>query len=157
MTLTQQIIIVAALAFSISSCHSFTTSSSITPSSRTIPSLVQTFATVENTASVGNLHGQSACFLPILQNDDEYIAPRIVQVCVWYYLNMVIRMCLILFIRGVLRWCHVIVNRENKTIRWRSEMKYNCWERRKLFDDNLFLCVVLSVYWIRFIICTCHM
>ena len=88
MTLTQQTITVAALAFSISSCHSFTTSSSITPSSRTIPSLVQTFATVENTASVGNLHGQSACFLPILQNDDEYIAPRIVQVCTIYYLNI---------------------------------------------------------------------
>ena len=111
MTLTQQTITVAALAFSISSCHSFTTSSSITPSSRTIPSLVQTFATVENTASVGNLHGQSACFLPILQNDDEYIAPRIVQVCTIYYLNMVICVCLILFMRGVSRWCHVIVNR----------------------------------------------
>jgi hypothetical protein len=28
----------------------------------------------------GNLHGQGSCFLPLLQNDEEYIAPRIVQV-----------------------------------------------------------------------------
>ncbi|EJK68636.1 hypothetical protein THAOC_10166 [Thalassiosira oceanica] len=30
--------------------------------------------------SVGNLHGQGSCFMPLLQNDEEYIAPRIVQV-----------------------------------------------------------------------------
>eukprot|EP00984_Skeletonema_dohrnii_P023316 scaffold12398_cov155-Skeletonema_dohrnii-CCMP3373.AAC.1 len=29
---------------------------------------------------VGNSHGQGSCFLPLLQNDDEYIAPRIVQI-----------------------------------------------------------------------------
>ena len=101
MTLTQQIITVAALAFSISSCHSFTTSSSIAPSSRTIPSLIQTFATVENTASVGNLHGQSACFLPILQNDDEYIAPRIVQVCTILFKHGNLCVLNIVYERGV--------------------------------------------------------
>lgn len=26
------------------------------------------------------MHGQSSCFLPLLQNDEEYIAPRIVQI-----------------------------------------------------------------------------
>jgi len=26
------------------------------------------------------MHGESSCFLPLLQNDDEYIAPRIVQI-----------------------------------------------------------------------------
>lgn len=36
---------------------------------------------LDSTANAaGNLHGQGACFLPLLQNDDEYIAPRIVQV-----------------------------------------------------------------------------
>jgi len=30
--------------------------------------------------SVGNLHGQGSCFMPLLQNDEEYIAPRIVQI-----------------------------------------------------------------------------
>jgi len=31
-------------------------------------------------AALGNLHGESACFLPLLQNDEQYIAPRIVQI-----------------------------------------------------------------------------
>eukprot|EP00956_Cyclotella_meneghiniana_P015762 scaffold24459_cov75-Cyclotella_meneghiniana.AAC.3 len=35
---------------------------------------------LEGTITEGNLHGQGACFLPLLQNDDEYIAPRIVQI-----------------------------------------------------------------------------
>jgi len=30
--------------------------------------------------STGNLHGESACFMPLEQNDEEYYAPRIVQV-----------------------------------------------------------------------------
>jgi hypothetical protein len=30
---------------------------------------------------VGNLHGQNACFLPLEQLDQDYYAPRIVQVC----------------------------------------------------------------------------
>eukprot|EP00578_Thalassiosira_sp_NH16_P024189 CAMPEP_0181100382 /NCGR_PEP_ID=MMETSP1071-20121207/13163_1 /TAXON_ID=35127 /ORGANISM="Thalassiosira sp., Strain NH16" /LENGTH=192 /DNA_ID=CAMNT_0023183107 /DNA_START=353 /DNA_END=932 /DNA_ORIENTATION=+ len=34
----------------------------------------------DDDASVGNLHGQSSCFMPLLQNDEEYIAPRIVQI-----------------------------------------------------------------------------
>lgn len=33
-------------------------------------------------AAVGNAHGQGSCFLPLLQNDEDYIAPRIVQVSV---------------------------------------------------------------------------
>jgi hypothetical protein len=37
-------------------------------------------ATPMQEAAVGNMHGQGSCFLPLLQNDDEYIAPRIVQV-----------------------------------------------------------------------------
>jgi hypothetical protein len=36
--------------------------------------------TMSNSGTVGNLHGQSSCFLPLLQNDEDYIAPRIVQV-----------------------------------------------------------------------------
>ena len=31
---------------------------------------------------VGNLHGDAECFLPLLQNDEECIAPWTVQVCV---------------------------------------------------------------------------
>ena len=42
--------------------------------------------TMSNSAgTVGNLHGQSSCFLPLLQNDEDYIAPRIVQVCIFLY------------------------------------------------------------------------
>ena len=37
-------------------------------------------ATTRRHARVGNLHGDAACFLPVLQNDEEYIAPRTVQV-----------------------------------------------------------------------------
>ncbi|KAL7543935.1 hypothetical protein ACHAXR_013361 [Thalassiosira sp. AJA248-18] len=78
MTLTQTII-TASLAIT-TSCQAFSTSSSSTlsrPTSRS--SLLQTSATTLK-ASVGNLHGESACFLPLLQNDEQYIAPRIVQI-----------------------------------------------------------------------------
>ena len=33
-------------------------------------------------ARVGTLHGDAECFLPLLQNDEECIAPWTVQVCV---------------------------------------------------------------------------
>ena len=82
--------ITAALAIS-GGCvvHAFSTgkiaSSSSSSSSRT--RIQQTssslFSTTENTASAsaaGSIHGENSCFLPLLQNDDEYIAPRIVQV-----------------------------------------------------------------------------
>jgi hypothetical protein len=39
----------------------------------------RTYAAAASTAT-GNLHGQGSCFLPLLQNDEDYIAPRIVQV-----------------------------------------------------------------------------
>lgn len=42
---------------------------------------------------VGNSHGQGSCFLPLLQNDDEYIAPRIVQVS-FVYTNFMVVLCL---------------------------------------------------------------
>jgi len=72
-------------------CHAFQTSSSpclsLTKLRRTSPShpsssLLQMSAmTMSNSAgTLGNLHGQSSCFLPLLQNDEDYIAPRIVQV-----------------------------------------------------------------------------
>ena len=54
--------------------------------------------TLKDTA--GNLHGESACFLPILQNDDEYIAPRMVQVCtcfsICYYIDACFSVCVCL-------------------------------------------------------------
>ena len=31
--------------------------------------------------SIGSLHGQNSCFLPLKQLDQDYCAPRIVQVC----------------------------------------------------------------------------
>ena len=31
--------------------------------------------------SKGSLHGENACFLPIKQLDQDYYAPRIIQVC----------------------------------------------------------------------------
>ena len=79
MTLTQIIIIASALA--LPSCHAFTTGDCSTTKSTTTSrsSLLQTSATTMN-AAIGNLHGQSSCFLPLLQNDEDYIAPRIVQV-----------------------------------------------------------------------------
>ncbi|KAL7514615.1 hypothetical protein ACHAXN_011957 [Cyclotella atomus] len=59
-----------------------TTASAFTPAlhpSRTSPSSSSSrLGSTLNAA--GNLHGQEACFLPLLQNDDEYIAPRIVQI-----------------------------------------------------------------------------
>ena len=76
----------AALAIS-GGCvvHAFSTGKIASSSSRT--RIQQTssslFSTTENTASAsaaGSIHGENSCFLPLLQNDDEYIAPRIVQV-----------------------------------------------------------------------------
>ena len=65
--------------------HAFSTGKIASSSSRT--RIQQTssslFSTTENTASAsaaGSIHGENSCFLPLLQNDDEYIAPRIVQV-----------------------------------------------------------------------------
>jgi len=37
-----------------------------------------------STASVGGLHGQNSCFLPLEQNDEEYYSPRIVQIAGMY-------------------------------------------------------------------------
>ena len=44
----------------------------------------RTYAAAASTAT-GNLHGQGSCFLPLLQNDEDYIAPRIVQVRFFSY------------------------------------------------------------------------
>lgn len=72
----------AALAITGAGCHAFSTNDISSSALRTISrrsSLVKTSATTES-ASVGNIHGQSSCFLPLLQNDEEYIAPRTVQI-----------------------------------------------------------------------------
>mmetsp|Transcript_14391 Transcript_14391/g.21679 ORF Transcript_14391/g.21679 Transcript_14391/m.21679 type:complete len:232 (+) Transcript_14391:108-803(+) len=61
--------------------HAFT--SSLPPSRRTSNSCSTSSTSVAATpmqTEVGNSHGQGSCFLPLLQNDDEYIAPRIVQI-----------------------------------------------------------------------------
>jgi len=34
-----------------------------------------------STTSLGGLHGENSCFLPLEQVDEEHYAPRIVQVC----------------------------------------------------------------------------
>lgn len=70
----------ATLVICGSSSDGFTGNESIRHPSQTSTSLVQTSATVDSTVSVGNLHGQSSCFMPLLQNDEDYIAPRIVQI-----------------------------------------------------------------------------
>ena len=74
-----QITITAAFALAITSCRAFTTSSSTPSQTISRASIIQSPATTMN-AALGNLHGESACFLPLLQNDEQYIAPRIVQV-----------------------------------------------------------------------------
>ena len=51
------------------------------PAARTSPSATALSASIDTAAeSIGNRHGQGSCFMPLLQNDEEYIAPRIVQV-----------------------------------------------------------------------------
>ena len=50
-----------------------------TSSSSSSSHRARTYAAAASTAT-GNLHGQGSCFLPLLQNDEDYIAPRIVQV-----------------------------------------------------------------------------
>ncbi len=52
----------------------------------------------EIAASPGNLHGEAACFMPLEQNDEEFFAPRIVQV----RRLMKILLCLKRFTRNVL-------------------------------------------------------
>mmetsp|Transcript_24195 Transcript_24195/g.37939 ORF Transcript_24195/g.37939 Transcript_24195/m.37939 type:complete len:233 (-) Transcript_24195:212-910(-) len=73
-------IISVALSLAVGS-HAFTSSipSIISCTSRTSTS-TSSIAATPTQSSVGNLHGQGSCFLPLLQNDDEYIAPRIVQI-----------------------------------------------------------------------------
>ena len=87
-----QRIITATLAIiGISKCYAFTNNIA-SSTSRTNSHQQQHHRTSPlqlsetSTTPPGNLHGQSACFLPILQNDDEYIAPRIVQVRVPTYI-----------------------------------------------------------------------
>ncbi|EED94973.1 predicted protein [Thalassiosira pseudonana CCMP1335] len=67
-----------------SPCHAFATPAFTTSrravldkTSRASPATASTTRLNEKT---GNLHGESSCFLPLLQNDDEYIAPRVVQI-----------------------------------------------------------------------------
>lgn len=101
MTSLQRILTISTLLTS-SICHAFVNPINH-PSSRLIQSPISSSLqaeTLQDTA--GNLHGESACFLPILQNDDEYIAPRIVQVCfnfsIWYY---IIYACFSLWVFGL--------------------------------------------------------
>mmetsp|Transcript_22586 Transcript_22586/g.47113 ORF Transcript_22586/g.47113 Transcript_22586/m.47113 type:complete len:237 (+) Transcript_22586:229-939(+) len=87
MTSTQAIITVA---LAITSCQAFTTSSSGSSTSpQTAPrlSLIHTSTTTTTTtlnAAVGNMHGENSCFMPLLQNDEGYVAPRTVQIAGFY-------------------------------------------------------------------------
>lgn len=51
--------------------------------------------------AAGNKHGENACFLPLEQLDQDYYAPRIVQVrkCGWYLL--------LVFLNS--RWFNIVV------------------------------------------------
>lgn len=69
----------ATTAFAaVTACHAFSTlSESLTITATRVSKTSLASATASN---AGNLHGQGSCFMPLLQNDDEYIAPRIVQI-----------------------------------------------------------------------------
>ena len=81
MMLSRRIIVTLSLLANITgSSYAFTSLPTYPSLQRTI-SATQVFAdATQQTSSVGNSHGQGSCFLPLLQNDEEYIAPRIVQV-----------------------------------------------------------------------------
>ena len=79
---SRRIIVTLSLLANITgSSYAFTSLPTYPSLQRTI-SATQVFADAptQQTSSVGNSHGQGSCFLPLLQNDEEYIAPRIVQV-----------------------------------------------------------------------------
>lgn len=84
MMLSRRIIVTLSLLLAniTGSSHAFCRPSSLqrTISATTSKSSTQVFADATQQTSVGNSHGQGSCFLPLLQNDEEYIAPRIVQV-----------------------------------------------------------------------------
>ena len=84
MMLSRRIIVTLSLLLAniTGSSHAFFCPSSLqrTISATTTTSSTQVFADATQQTSVGNSHGQGSCFLPLLQNDEEYIAPRIVQV-----------------------------------------------------------------------------
>jgi len=98
-----QAIITVALA--ITSCQAFTTSSvsssNTPPQTTSRSSLIHTSTTTTLDAAVGNMHGESSCFMPLMQNDEDYVAPRTVQVRVSLFLYMRRRNS-----RG---WCSVYV------------------------------------------------
>ena len=80
-----------------SPCHAFATPAFTTSrravldkTSRASPATASTTRLNEKT---GNLHGESSCFLPLLQNDDEYIAPRVVQVRTCQQLGLLDTLC----------------------------------------------------------------
>eukprot|EP00571_Detonula_confervacea_P010302 CAMPEP_0172300662 /NCGR_PEP_ID=MMETSP1058-20130122/2687_1 /TAXON_ID=83371 /ORGANISM="Detonula confervacea, Strain CCMP 353" /LENGTH=230 /DNA_ID=CAMNT_0013010493 /DNA_START=69 /DNA_END=761 /DNA_ORIENTATION=- len=76
-------VISVALAFTSCSCNAFTTNGG-TASSRTTSQSSSIETSALDAAVGGNLHGESSCFLPLLQNDEDYIAPRIVQIAGQY-------------------------------------------------------------------------
>lgn len=85
MMLSRRIIVTLSLLANITgSSYAFTSLPTYPSLQRTISASTtssQVFAdATQQTSSVGNSHGQGSCFLPLLQNDEEYIAPRIVQV-----------------------------------------------------------------------------
>ena len=51
-----------------------------TKSGRRCRSVPSNIALSSSTEEVGFLHGQSSCFLPLAQLDQDYYAPRIIQV-----------------------------------------------------------------------------
>ena len=90
MMLSRRIIVTLSLLLAniTGSSHAFCRCPSLqrTISATTSKSSTQVFADATQQKAVGNSHGQGSCFLPLLQNDEEYIAPRIVQVS--YYQNL---------------------------------------------------------------------
>ena len=81
MMLSRRIIVTLSLLANITGSSYAFTSLPTCPSLPRKISATQVFAdTTQQTSSVGNSHGQGSCFLPLLQNDEEYIAPRIVQI-----------------------------------------------------------------------------
>jgi hypothetical protein len=60
-----------------------------TKSGRRCRSVPSNIALSSSTEEVGFLHGQSSCFLPLAQLDQDYYAPRIIQVRYFYsYISM---------------------------------------------------------------------
>ena len=140
--ITQRHLLASAIVIGCASTsHAFTAPSlSLHPTSRT-----QVGSTLNNKNKEGNLHGQGSCFLPLLQNDEEYIAPRIVQVSViaFFVLDFFRLVSSVLLLHNAMnesQWFTIVT----KTIRWRSEF-IHVEHNDKGFIWWLFLCCYIFV------------